>query len=692
MDFFDKFKNFISDVNPSNYRLVDNKEYENVWGNYQSILKTFDKNFINNESRPSMPIPYMDTPTGSKIPLWRVAPMRLYEMADYVGDLRVVMESIQRDVFKNGSKVKPKFKYKCDQCLKEFKEKPTKKYTSLDDQIKGIQDKKKPAQQSDSKQFKKGEEPPKEDDEDLECDECGNTKNFTKPKPEGRIVCQTLITKPVNNNRQKLQTVGRQIERDWDIMDQSYTVITQKYVIRILDTPDPKTGAKRQVVRKEDDDYDAATNGDGSEFYEILRVHPAQASLVASNEGRLGINSTTDEPAWICPDYKHRNELQEKPYCSVCGCECFTAYLEANSVPYGVAIANPKKMYYAEHEVIFTAGKYYPDLLYGNSPIFAIWKKVMSLYHQDEYIWKYFDKDRPPKSILGIGSRNFESVSSFFERQKMGARSDPYMPRPILLNTENASQALQFIDLTPNFKELELSELRKELRQLIATMYGVQPIKYGESGSGGGLGNESLQVKLSNDAIKAYQKYFNENFYAPIVEYFGVTDWEIVLVESEEIDNLREAQIKGQKIDNISKIYNMGFDVWSDGNGEFQHSQFPNPERQMMQLSSGPGKAGKVEGNRSSKPKQEMSTNFDGEPLKNRPSDEGGEGSGSPSAGFSFSNKEFDEKFIETAREVLEKGVHNNWTLTNMSKKLAEATGISPDEALNIIKSLILRK
>ena len=81
--------------------------------------------------------------------------------------------------------------------------------------------------------------------------------------------------------------------------------------------------------------------------------------------------------------------------------------LEVNSV-YSIGIPQPKRVVYGEGEVIWKAGKYKPSLLYGYSPIYAIWSKAMALSHMDEYIRKYFDKMRPPRGMLVIASRNYE--------------------------------------------------------------------------------------------------------------------------------------------------------------------------------------------------------------------------------------------------------------------------------------------
>jgi hypothetical protein len=545
----------------------------------------------------------MDTPEGSKIPMWRVSPNRMYELADYVGDLRAVLETIQREMFRNGLEVLPRYEHKCLVCLKEYENKPLKEYTPLG----GI------SEQHKSK---------------LQCTSCGNDnpRKWTKPDPKNRQVLQTLLDKRVNNNQQSLKMVARQAERDLDIIDGCYVVVSRRWAIEHFDKPDPYSGATSRAVMNIKD----------SAIDEIIRIHPIQCSIIASDEAVLGV-AADGKPRYICPRYEHRDTTFEVPVCPKCKCEAFNAFLETNSVPFAVPLSSPKKMFFAQKEVIWIPGKFHPDVLYGNSPIQSVWKKVMSLMFQDEYMWKYFDKDRPPKGLLVIGSRNPESVQAFMEKQRQGARQDPYMPRPILINSEDANKGINYIDLTPNFKELELHELRKELRQIISTVYGVQPLFFGEQAKAG-LGNEALQVTLTNRTIKWFQRFLNENFFDEItMDIMEIHDWKIALVTSEEIDELRDEQVRGQKIDNAVKMYSMGFDVILDGENEIQISQYPNPERQQMMMGGqGAGQganSGDPDKSKTSKPSGENKTNFDGEPKLNRPSDKGGQAGGAPASG-----------------------------------------------------------
>src|SRR5574337_633168 len=715
--------NFIENIrNFTNYyKLVPRQEYNHIWGDYQAIQKEFDRNAMNDNSRPTLPLPYIDTASGAKIPNWVLMPTRIYDMANEVGDLRIVYEIIQREMFKNGYEIRPKFKYKCGKCHKTFKDKPMSKFVPLQDKIdegsasnqvpnSNLGDKtddsfnenfEKINPVSDQTEFKsdpkdtknpddkKNTENPEQkegdtESEPLECDECGNDdpKKFFKPEPENRVTLQSLMSVMANNNNMTLLDMARIYQRDLDIIDNAYCLVSKRYFLKPLNEPDPLTGATMEVDENK------------TEIEEFIPLHPMNIAKLANSEGRLGYDNQ-NKPIWICPDYNHRSKRLNKPKCDICGCKAINAIIESSNIPYGLPISDPKHMMYGRDELIWTSGVSVPNLLYGYPIILSIWKKAMSLYHQDEYIWKYFDKDRPPKSLLVFGTRNYESVQAFMERPKQGAKSDPYMPRPMLVNAENAAQAAQFIDLTPNFKELELTELRKELRQVILTIHGLSPVSAGEQ-KGSGLGNEGLQLTLQNRTIKGKQATLNEKFFVQITSrILKIDDWEIVLVDSEEIDELRTEQIKGQKIDNASKMAAMSYEHHTDGNGEFVFSQFPNPEKQAQSGGMGSNiKAGNLDKVKGTKPPKEEQPDFQGQGKQNRPSDIGGDKQGSPmGAGFSQSNKALrDLGEMGKAVEIINKGLVNKWTITTMAKKIAKANDWTVDEAFDTVTALISQK
>ena len=602
--------NFLDSINPKNFSLTKKNKFDEMQG-YQSAQ--FQKDFISPNianARPYNATRYLNGPDGAKIPIYMVNPNIAYELAESVADVRAVLQDIVREVFRNGIKVKPMFKFRCGDCLKEYQNIPYAEFVPLE---------------------QAGYDPQKQK---MRCDDCGNTDDWDKPDPKNRIILETFAKDPINRNDQNLTDILKGVERDLDIIDGSYTLVSRDYVIETLSTPDPVTGATKR----------ASLDVDKSKISEILRIDPRTVGIIANNSDEIGF-SIENVPQYICPDMKHRQEMLKNPVCPKCGIEAFSAFLSTNAIPNGLPnnAGENHVMIYARHEVIWIPGKYVPGPLFGKPPIDALWKKIFSLMYQDEYMWKYFDKDRPAKGLLLIGSKNPESATAFQERQRQGADVEPYSPRALILKTDDVKKAVQYIDLTPNLKELELLDLRKELRQMILAMYGLQPLYLGEAQKGA-LGNESLQVTLSNRAMKDNQVFLNEKFLKKLTDMFKIDDWKIVLEDVEELDKLRTLQVKGEEIKNAQILFAMAFDVQFDGNGELIISQKPNPERLLQMTQGAPGenvaegKSDKVKKPNSSK---EKSTNFDGQPNPQRPSDKGGTGQGSPASGdkTSLSNK-----------------------------------------------------
>ena len=67
----------------------------------------------------------MSTDTGAKLPIFPFPLTMIYELADNIDALRIPIETLNREMFKNGFEVVEKWKYKCNNCSKEFQYAPT---------------------------------------------------------------------------------------------------------------------------------------------------------------------------------------------------------------------------------------------------------------------------------------------------------------------------------------------------------------------------------------------------------------------------------------------------------------------------------------------------------------------------------------------------------------------------------------
>ena len=488
----------------------------------KGFFRFTNKSYTETTTRPSIAQPYMSTDTGAKLPIFPFPLIMIYELADNIDALRIPIETLNREIFKNGFEVVEKYKYKCNNCGKEFQYQPL-KTDRPDEQPFETNNDPEVAHPRKKKAIQNKTVP-----EEIMCDTCGS-EDLIRPIPENRKLLEDMLAKPVNGNQQTLEDVTRQLERDLEISDNAYLLALKNYYI------DDRTG---QIDHQK------------TQIKEYLRVDPPQVAMIADSDGRIGYDDKRNA-LYVCPRFEHRDKRLTEPKCDRCGAEALKAVMEVNSV-YSIGIPQPKRVVYGEGEVVWKAGKYRPHLLYGYSPIYSVWSKAMSLSHMDEYIRKYFDKMRPPRGLLVVASRNYETFRKSWDTLTQRATEDPYMIHPLMVESDkgSAGNMAQWMDFTGSLKELEFIEIRRELRMIIGAVYGVLPFYYGETPSG--WSQEGLQVTITNRAVKWGQDILEKAFFSIIAANIGVEDWTLKLKAGEETDKLRDLQTDGVEIQNMA--------------------------------------------------------------------------------------------------------------------------------------------
>jgi len=619
-------------------------------------LNIVNKNYTETTTRPSVAQPYMSTDTGAKLPIFPFPLTMIYELADNIDALRIPIETLNREMFKNGFEVVEKWKYKCNNCSKEFQYAPT--ADNPDEQpfeangdSGGVHPRKKKAVA------------PAATASPLVCDTCGS-HDLVRPIPEHRKTLENLMNEPVNSNQQTLEDVARQLERDFEIADNAYLLLLKNYKI---DDTTGKIDQEKTIIK------------------EMLRIEPPQVAMIADSDGRIGYDDKRNK-IFVCPRFEHRDARLVEPKCDRCGAEALKAVIEVNSV-YSIGIPQPKRVIYGEGEIIWKAGKYKPNLLYGFSPIYSVWSKAMSLSHMDEYIRKYFDKMRPPRGMLVISSRNYDTFKKSWDVLEQKAQEDPYMIHPLLVeNDKGGKNPAQWLDFTGSLKELEFIEVRKELRMIIGAVYGVLPFYYGETPAG--WSQEGLQVTITNRAVKFGQDILKKAFFSKISKMLNIDDWELQLKTGEDTDKLRDLQQDGVEIQNMMMLQQMGFDITRTHTGEFKVSKETALTAEMMfgigaingnQNGAGKGKPA---------PKEDQQA-FEGEPHNPRPSDIGGTGQGSPTSGSSMSKKSYSKGItpsnFEVVKSTLQTAIDYDWKKTKTVEELRKATGMTVRDARDIV-------
>ena len=632
---------------------------DSIVGVLNKALHMVEKSYTETTTRPSIAQPYMSTDTGAKLPIFPFPLTMIYELADNIDALRIPIETINREMFKNGFEVVEKWKYKCTNCSKEFQYKPEKGGARDSQPFETNQDKKQGAQDAKTKAVK----PTKEIDlQDVQCDTCGS-EDLIRPIPENRKTLEDLIHEPVNGNQQTLEDISRQLERDLEIADNAYLLILKNY--KINDTTG-NIDRKKTVIK------------------EMLRIEPPQVAMIADSDGRIGYDDKRNQ-IWVCPRFEHRDVRLTTPRCDRCDAEALKAVLEVNSV-YSIGIPQPKRVIYAEGEIIWQAGKYKPNILYGFSPIYSIWSKAMTLSHMDEYLRKYFDKMRPPRGMLIISSRNYDTFKKSWDILEQKAEEDPYRIHPLLVeNDKGGKNPAQWLDFTGSLKELEFIEVRKELRQIIGATFGVLPFYYGETPAG--WSQEGLQVTITNRAVKWGQDVMYKSFFKKISKMLGIEDWTMQLKAGEEADKLSELQRDGVEIQNMMMLQQMGFEITRTHTGEFKISKESMLDMEAMMMGGAINGNANGAGKGKPAPKEDQQT-FGGEPNNKRPSDKGGTNQGSPTSGSSMSKKShigITPANFEAVKKTLQVAIDFGWKKTKTVDELRKSTGMTVRQARDIV-------
>ena len=506
----------------------------------------------------------------------------------------------------------PRYTFKCKnpKCGKEFMTRPVDPQDALNESM--TNDKKEQQDQKDLKEKK--DDGYGLTDVKMKCDVCKETK-FDEPIASERQIIVELLKRRVNDNGQKFKDVLRQWARDLEVHDEGYWLNRWNYTF-----DDHGKIKKRELV-------------------EMMRMNPITILPIADMQGRLG----RDEKGmkyFICPFKEHRDkripistvENEDEKFVPLCpyheGTEIkghralFEVY---NGGHFGTAGIGESKDVYIAGEIVWKAGKYQPSLLNGYSNIYSIWSKAMSLAYADDHMRQYLDLERPPKGILMIGTKNKLGVEKMWKEMQARLRDDPNGLYPIIVETEKSmKQMMQYVDLTGDLKNLDLTLRLDEYRRMIGAMYGVLPLFQGDLPNG--WNNDNASYSVTNRAVDWGHQVIEDTLFDPLVELLGVETWVIRFERGEMVDELREADIENRLINNASRMQNeLGYRAQLTSDGKWLYTN-----RQDLSLIDRQGGLG------SSNPKEigsENDTTTQGETETNNDSDDGGKMQGGKGSG-----------------------------------------------------------
>jgi len=354
-----------------------------------------------------------------------------------------------------------------------------------------------------------------------------------KPDYSEYLKLRDLLSK-TNNFDENLYTVLKEIDTDVHVNDNGYLLVDKEYLY-------PADGDDRGKII-------------GANIKGFYRLSPGKMRLIYSKYG-MG-RGERGEYYYFCPN--HRNELivlekedlEHKQRCQICGSQLLPAWYKAD-------MEMGKGIYYSKEEV-YHVKRWSNSQGYGVSPLTTVWRKVMTLIKMDDFILKAYSLQRSPAGLLVVKGR-FDDVRKAWEWLMQKARENPNMIYPLVIEGQETTRRVleyQQFDLKP--EEWSWLDMRKEYRETVGAMYGVQPIFVQGPAQHAGLTNEGLQITVTNRTITESQRVWNEVL-EWISEQVGAKTYVLRLAPNELEDVMRDTEIESKRLDIALKMHGLGY-------------------------------------------------------------------------------------------------------------------------------------
>ena len=452
----------------------------------------------------------------------------LFVLAFQVTEIRSVVLSIQREVFRRGfTNWQQKWARKCVQCGKES-----------------------------------------EDEDQEDCDECFvyevqeqvvidensisgfATKTFRRYKrdDDGNKIAAPMqipdmsqqlefdnLIGDANSFHQTLQSVFTEFIADVLIADDGFLLLNKEYIL------DRESGEVEQ-----------------SKIFEITRLHPALTEYDIDRKDCL-----PERSHFICPIHREQQTHTSPGRC--------VAINDEGYVCNGVLLAAMYRYYwrgryrYYTNDEILHASFFSPSKTYGYSPVLTVFEKVLSLVGADRTLYRYWYERRIPPGLIITYTDDPDSLEVEIERIKTQMLNDPNTFPWVAASARNNRGKTDFVKLAYTFQELDYLPVRQEIRERIAMLWGVTPLFTGDAQSAGGsLAKESAQTSMHDALIESYQSIFNAQIIPNLLKQLGVTDWNITLAPPVEETEEVVLALEKQRLEIATQMQQIGYEPQKD--------------------------------------------------------------------------------------------------------------------------------
>jgi len=451
----------------------------------------------------------------------------LFVLAFQVTEIRSVVLSIQREVFRRGfSNWVQKFARKCVQCGNESTDEDQENCDKcflyeIQEQV-VIDEKTGSYTTKNYKKYKREE----------------NGKRVTAPMRVPDMAQQKIfddLKTDANSFHQTMQSVFIEFIQDVLIADDGFLLLNKEYIL------DRATGEV-----------------ESQRIFEITRLHPALTEYDIDRKDGL-----PERSHFICPIHREQQTHTSPGQCVAINDEgflCNGILLPAMYRYYW----RGRYRYYTKDEILH-ASFFSPSKTYGYSPVLTVFEKVLSLVGADRTLYRYWYERRIPPGLIITYTDDPDSLEVEIERIKTQMLNDPNTFPWVAASARNNRGKTDFVKLAYTFQELDYLPVRQEIRERIAMLWGVTPLFTGDAQSaGGGLAKESAQTSMHDALIESYQSIFNDTIMPNLLKQLGVDDWTIGLAPPrEETEDINLAMEK-QRIEIATQMQQLGFEPQKD--------------------------------------------------------------------------------------------------------------------------------
>ena len=300
---------------------------------------------------------------------------------------------------------------------------------------------------------------------------------------------------------------------------------------------------------------------------EMRRIHP---SLI---EYDLDTHGLPKNSHWVC--FIHREQIYtEAGECDDCDRTLVpTMYKmyryggQANSTQANSLASEGQNVTFLLDSEIIACRKFYTDELYGWSPIMTILDKALTLVGMDKNLYRYFWERNMPASMIMVFTDDPESMRREREHIAARMRQDPnYIPMVAVSTRQNRGR-VEMVRLFHTLQEMDYLPVRNEIRERIASLWGVTPAWQGSPEAYGGLSSNTQQLAVMSRVVEHDQRLLEQKVFPNILEAFGVTDWVFELPSPEEKAEATKISFAQQRASVANMLFQMGFDVKSRSSG-----------------------------------------------------------------------------------------------------------------------------